>query len=266
MKKFASILFLLAVLLAGCSSPTQTPGQAAISAPAAGVITAEPTVLSLQVSVTQSPDPTPTMPVFSSNDVCENPFYPVVNGAQWNNRSTFASDGSVSTSTASMEVFEDKSFTMTMSSGDSTFKLDGRCTDDGIILMDVPGISGTFSSSDGGGSTMTTENVDGVTLPNDVQIGDDWSQEISVVAKSNSGDTILSATIETTYVALGYETVTVPAGTFYALKVEQSGSMTMGGGEPFLTHGFIWYAQGIGTIKSGLDGTFMAELTQYNIP
>lgn len=265
MRKITSIIILLVVFLGGCNTPTQMSDQGT-AATQPDSPTAAPTHVEFPVFVTENPAPTLQAVPDNPNDVCENPYYPVVNGAQWTTRSTIASDGSISISTQSMEVYEDKSFTLTMTGNSSTFKLDGRCTDDGIILMDVPGISGTFSSTDGDGSTMTTENVDGVTLPNDVQIGDDWSQEISLVAKSNSGDTVLSATIETSYVALGYETVTVPAGAFYALKVEQTGSMTMGGGEPFLSHGFIWYAQGIGTVKSGLDGTFMAELTQYSIP
>jgi DUF3108-like len=196
----------------------------------------------------------------SQNDACDNPFYPVVDGASWNY--------SISTGTQathSLSVSQDKVFTITIQGDNSTFTIEGQCTDDGIILMDVPGVSSTYSG-EGGGSTLTTQNVDGVTLPNDVQAGDDWSQIISVTGASSDGEVTLSATIETNYTALGYEQVTVPAGTFEALKVEQTGTLTMNGGSGFDTHGYIWYAQGVGTVKSGLDGTYTGELTSYSIP
>lgn len=58
----------------------------------------------------------------------------------------------------------------------------------------------------------------------------------------------------------------VPAGLFNALKVEQVGSMSIGPGKPFETNGFIWYAQGVGVGKAGLDGIYTSELATYNIP
>jgi hypothetical protein len=264
-RKYLALVFVM-FLIGGCTNlnpnsgaPGETPGGTVLSTPTEEI--GRP-----QVTATENPAPTPIPPnAGNPNDECGNPYYPVVNGAQWIYGITTASDGSTSTANYSMETGEDGLFSITIQGDDSTAVLRGQCTDDGIILMDAPGISGSFSS-DGGGSTMTTQNVEGVTLPNDVLAGDDWSQVISIVAQSSSGDTILSATIETNYVALGYEIVTVPAGSFTALKVEQTGSMTMGASEPYLTRGFLWYAQGIGIVKSGLDDTYNSELSQYAIP
>jgi hypothetical protein len=243
-------LVLLALLLSGCSLPNSA---------------ATPTPLGeLQVTVTQIPaTETPTQPVVSANDKCGNPFYPIVDGASWTYSIT-AQENAPTTATHSMAVIDDGSFTLTVQGDNSTFTLDGSCGDDGIILLDVPGVSATYSG-DGGGSALSTTNDDGVTLPNDIQVGDDWSQTISLTGGSG-GQVTLSATIATTYKALGYETVTVPAGTFYALKVEQNGSLTMNGTPAFETHGYLWYAQGIGTVKSGLDGTYTSELVSYSIP
>lgn len=215
------------------------------------------------VSVTEIPA-TPTLPPppVLQNDRCGNPYYPIVDGATWTY--TITTDGSVTTATHTMDVVDDGSFTLTVRDGDSVFTLDGTCGDDGVILLDVPGVSATYSDSEGG-STLSTTNDDGVTVPDDVQVGDDWSQTTSVVG-SSGGEVTLSATITTSYKALGYEIVTVPAGTFNALKVEQTGSLTIQGSPAFDTHGFIWYAQGVGVVKSGLEGTYMAELVSYNIP
>lgn len=216
-----------------------------------------------KVNVTQNPSPEQVNNQSNSNDPCNNNYYPVVDGATWTYQISVQEEAPI-TATHSMTLVDDGSFTLTVRSDESTFTLDGTCGDDGVILLNVPGVSATYSSEDGG-STLSTTNVDGVTVPDDIQIGDDWSQTISVVGSSGS-EVTLSATIEGTYKALGYETVTVPAGTFYALKIEENGSLSMGGENTFDTHGFIWYAEGVGTVKSGLDGTYTSELVSYNIP
>ncbi|MCU0484938.1 MAG: hypothetical protein MUC85_02390 [Anaerolineales bacterium] len=257
MKTLKVSLYVLVLLafLSGCNPsqqselPSSTPGELRVSV--------------TEVPPTQTPTPQPSI---SKNDVCGNQFYPIVDGASWTYSIT-AQDNPPTLATHSIATVNDGSFTLTVQGMDANgiFTMDGTCGDDGIILMNVPGISATYSS-DGGGSTLSTTNDDGMTIPDDIQVGDDWLQKISVVGSSEDGQVNLSATIETTYKAVGYETVTVPAGTFYALKVEQTGSMTMGGTPAFETHGFTWYAQGIGTVKSGLDGTYTSELVSYTIP
>jgi VCBS repeat-containing protein len=268
MRKILYFIVVMALLVSGCAQAVQAPAPVttdSMPAPALPTATAEPIatptpIPPVEANPTESASTPASPPQVSQNDACGNPYYPVVNDASW--------DYSISTgeqATHSMLVGEEKVFTITIQSKDSTFTIEGQCTDDGIILMDVPGVSSTYSGEDGG-STLTTQNVEGVTLPNDVQQGDDWSQKITVTGASSDGEVTLSATIDTTYTALGYEQVTVPAGTFNALKVEQTGTLTMNGSSGFDTHGFIWYAQGVGTVKSGLDDTYTAELTTYSIP
>jgi hypothetical protein len=109
---------------------------------------------------------------------------------------------------------------------------------------------------------MTTTSNEGITLPGDIQQGDDWSQTIGV--KVSAGDQTMDFIIDTTYTALGYETVTVPAGTFNALKIEQSADM--GGSEPTIQT--LWYVQDVGLVKSLIEvgETYVNELVSYNIP
>lgn len=270
MRKILFLIFILTTFISGCARSNQAPAPVATdsapankSIPALALPTETPTQIpQVQITaVTQSAPTSESPPPLSPNDECDNPFYPVVNGAAWEYA---ISTGTQATHT--MAISEDKVFTLTVKGDDSTFTLKGQCTKDGIILMDVPGVSSTYSDSERRGSTLTTQNVQGVILPNDVQAGDDWTQIISITGASSDGEVTLSATIKTSYTALGYEQVTVPAGTFYALKVEQNGTMTMNNTGSFDTHGFIWYAQGVGTVKSGLDGTYTSELTAYNIP
>lgn len=257
MKRITILLFLVFLVTSACSLGALPPDSIPLKPTSTSGFTVP--VTTVFITETPAPDSAPTNP----NDHCGNPYYPIVDGAKWIYR-TQVQDNAPTTATHSMSVLDDGSFTLTVQGNDDVFTIDGICGEDGVILMDVPGISATYSG-EGGGSSLSTTNDDGVTVPDDIQVGNDWSQTISVVASSD-GEATLSATVKTTYKALGYETVTVPAGTFYALKVEQNGSMTIHGSPPFETHGFLWYAQGVGTVKSGLEGTYISELVSYSIP
>lgn len=257
MRKIFFIVILIFLVTSACSLgalPTD-------SIPIAPTVTSGFVVPVATALVTDTPPPGKPSP--NPNDRCNNPYYPVVNGATWTYQIQAQQDAPT-LATHSISAVDNGSFTLTVRGGESVFTLDGACGEDGVILLDVPGVSATYSG-EGGGSTLSTTNDDGVTVPDDIQVGDDWAQTISVVG-SSGGEVTLSATIETTYKALGYESVTVPAGTFYALKVEQNGSMTIHGSPSFETHGFIWYAAGIGTVKAGLEGTYISELVSYQIP
>lgn len=251
MRKRLNSTVLILVLLSACAPASVAPLPIGVtqSATEAG---------SVSVKDTQTTSTPISGGIVFENDECDNPYYPVVNGAWWQyNISTG------STPMHTMSTNDDKTFTITVTSDTTTFTLDGSCTDDGIILLEVPGVSATTKSADGS-SALTTTNDDGVTLPNDVQVGDDWSQSISVNADAGAG--VLSAHIETNYKAIGFEIVSTPIGPINALKVEQTGSLSMEGGLTFDIHGYIWYGQGIGVVKNTVDESFEATLATYNIP
>ena len=250
-RNFIPLLF-LAILLSACAvATTDTP---------TGLPTPTPTerVGVIDVQVTETPFPENPPVVVLENDECDNPFYPVVNGAWWEYD---LSNGS--TTRHSMTAGDDKTFTVLVEGDNITAGLEGSCSDDGIILLDVPGNSATVSS-DGGSSAMQTNNIDGVTLPNDVQVGDDWSQTIDVVV--TSGDLSMTSEIEMEYKAIDFEIVNTPIGPINSLKVEQTGSTSMNGSEVMAIHGFIWYGQGVGVVKNVIDDVSEAMLTIYNIP
>jgi len=251
MQKLFSLGLLLIILLSACAPAENAPLPVGVTQPTAevGVITVN------NVQATATPL---SGGIVLENDECDNPYYPVVNGAWWQYNIT---TGAAPIHTMSANA--DKTFSITIDGGKDVFTIDGSCTDDGIILLEVPGISSTYKG-DGGSSTLTTINDDGVTLPNDVQVGDDWSQSISVNADAGAG--ALSAHIETNYKAVGFEIVSTPIGPINALKVEQTGTLNMGGEIALDIHGYIWYGQGIGVVKTTVDGSFEATLATYNIP
>jgi hypothetical protein len=212
---------------------------------------------SSQVNATQNPaTEVPAPSVSNGNDKCGNPYYPVVNGAEW----TY--NGPKGQFTHSLATGIEGAFTIKVESGANTFIIQGLCMEGGDInLLDVPGNSLSYSG-DTGKSTMTTTSNEGLTLPGDIQEGDDWSQTISV--EVSAGNQKMDYTINSTSTAVGYETVTVPAGTFNALKIEQSSDM--GGPEPTIQT--LWYVQDVGMVKSVIDvgQPVVSELVSYTIP
>jgi len=248
MKKLLAFLMLIPILAGACStfapSPTLPTLDATPASPfgnEAGPVTeSAPTGIQLGQTVAAPAE-------------CRNSWYPVKNDAWW---MYTLSDGSKPSYT--MFASGDNTFTVITQNVNSTFTLKGQCTEAGIILLDASVVSPIYSEGNGN-STLTAQNVEGVTLPNNVQAGETWSQTINLLS------TNLTATFTTSSKAVGYETITVPAGTFYALKIEQNGALNMAG-QVSNTHAFVWYAQDVGIVKSLRDGTPTSELFAYNFP
>jgi hypothetical protein len=245
MRKLNTFLLLIIMLVSGCSSSEAIPLPPTVT----------PTMPPFSASVTEAPLPeaTPAGPNSPEDDECENPFYPVSDEATW----TYNISSGI-TAIHTMAVDDNDAFTIIIQGGDSTFTVDGQCSDEGIILMDTAGAATTYSGAEGS-SIVSTIDVSGVTLPKDVGQGAQWSQTIHVTTGDNK------STIESNYTAVGFENITVPAGDFYVLKVEQSGYVTVFG-QKVNMHGFHWYAEGVGVVKSAMDGAPTAELVSYDIP
>ena len=237
MKKILALSLVFTVIAAGCGTPEDFGTS--------------------KVNVTENPaTEVPPQPAPVSGDECGNPYYPLKSGAQW------SYNGPTGPFTHTILSSGGGVFAINVESGADTFVIQALCMEGGDInLLQVPGTSLSYSGQ-GGGSTMTTTSNEGITLPGDIQQGDDWSQTIGV--KVSAGDQTMDFIIDSTYTAVGYENVTVPAGTFNALKIEQSTSM--GGPEP--TMQTLWYVQDVGLVKSVIEvgEIYVNELVSYNIP
>ncbi len=243
MRKIISIYATAILFLSACSATNSIPTVPTPTEQFGGVINS--------FQSTQTPVSNPT-PEGDSNE-CDNYFYPVSDGATW---MYGISSGENAINTMSADDFG--KFTITVEGANSTFTIDGQCTNEGIVIMNTPGAATTYSG-EYGNSTVSTVDVSGVSLPNDVGQGKQWSQTITATTEAGS------SVIETNYTAAGFENITVPAGDFYALKVEQSGYVTVFG-QKVEMHGFNWYAEGVGTVKSEMDGAPSIELVSYDIP
>jgi hypothetical protein len=261
---FSMILVLFVLSSCTTAKSTLAPASSQSKQDAPVSIQAETTtptqmIVPLATSIS-TPTSAPTTPIHQA-DECDNPYFPVVNGASW----TYETTG-VGQATHSLTTDENGQFTITVTNADSTFILEGQCTDNGIVLVDQ-GMNAIYQGSEGG-STLTTQSEEGVTLPNDIQQGDEWSQTIKMSA--SGGEEAINSTIVSDFKALGYESVSVPAGTFQALKIEQSSSVTMNGMDLLASSSFLWYVEGVGNVKAeqqvGGSEKSVVQLISYNIP
>jgi hypothetical protein len=122
-----------------------------------------------------------------------------------------------------------------------------------------------------------------VTLPSEISPGDTWSQTFTLEGTQNvTADQTSNVVGQVKYdsTAVSVESVTVPAGTFDALRVEGPNSMDLtvemsGFTVPMTISGTLvrWYAPGVGYVKSvetsnvfDIDVEITTELASYSIP
>ncbi|MBI5933630.1 MAG: hypothetical protein HY867_07970 [Chloroflexi bacterium] len=259
MKRVQLVLSILLLTSLACSlSGAGTPA----SAPVDGIApTPEP---ASAPTVAASPTPQPTD--------CFNAYYPVKAGATW----TYQMSGtSADTFTHSIVSASDKEFTDQDAFGSGTTRTgQWRCEGGNLISLTPGGGSAAVVAAGVVFNFTVTENT-GVTVPADMGVGSAWSQDIKFEGKQDVGGIQLDTKNEaaTSCTAIGRESVTVPAGTFDALKVEciSKITITVAGMAPFVIEGpsTAWYAEGIGMVKTvGSGGGYEAtiELTTYQIP
>ncbi|MCA2002082.1 MAG: hypothetical protein LDL51_09475 [Chloroflexi bacterium] len=195
------------------------------------------------------------VPPSNQSDQCKNPYYPVINGAVYSYR---LSSGENVTRTIQTEPASQK-FAILISGAGTSSRIEGECTSEGLVIMESPGSTTTTSGEDGS-STIMTQSSSGVSLPYDLAPGKQWSQTIRVTTEA------VESVIQMDYRAAGFEEVTVPAGTFTALKIEQNGYVTVFDQNVAMEGLAGWYVEGIGLVKFESPGAPVSELVSYAFP
>ena len=147
-------------------------------------------------------------------------------------------------------------------------------------LTAASGPASSLSTTNGVTAQTRTTGNSGITLPVHVSAGDAWSQTLYMNGTVNmpGGKT---GTAEGTYVAdfsaVGPETVTVPAGTFEAMRINATTTYTLIVTVEDTTvpitatnAATLWYASGVGLVMCTNSNDFMGTetitLTGYNVP
>lgn len=202
--------------------------------------------------------PVAAKPLLSS-DACNHPYYPLKKGYQIDYEVN-AAGGNM---TYSMKIPEAASGSAKLEldinyQGSHTMTMDLVCGADGNIRTDAyMDMAGAFGSP----FKITTKSVDGEIMPRDLKVGTKWSNkyetemDLSGMANLPKGYEKMSGTVEETSEVVGEESVTVPAGTFDALKVQMTtvSNYVMAGpnAQPQVTRGSTtqWWVKGVGMVK-----------------
>jgi hypothetical protein len=258
-----AVTLLLALLLGACNLPNpQAP-----EAPEAQSASAEPA-------------PTAQAPT-ESVVLCANPLFPVEPGASWTYSSTGSLSGSYSFTNTITDVRED-GFTLTTKTDGNDLSQEWVCRPEGLASPALGNGIGVGISTLGVQMDLATSNVQGVILPRTVSPGDQWpySLDFDGTMQYNQYAAGTQGTATFTFNAIGEESITVPAGTFNAMKIHVDMTLDMqvtysGLKIPaqFTSGSDIWFAPGVGWVKAASTGALVGstysenlELQSYTIP
>ena len=271
--------FLVIIFLAACSAqppalPTTQPQATETQAPQANE--------TATTSITELPAATETsgMPVAGAG-LCANPFYPVRQGATWTYKSTGGPTGEYGFTDTISAVGQD-SFTLTTQMGNLTTQQNWNCTAEGLVAHQLGGAPAAMLNSQGIQLSLNATNAGGVVFPSQINPGDTWLHTLDVAGNvsvaNEEGEA--AGTVQMNFNAVGNESVTVPAGTFEAMKIDVDTTLNVDVSYEGITlpvtfsatHTY-WFAPGVGWVRATGTGNVLAttftettELQSYSVP
>jgi len=238
--------------------------------------TSAPNII-LPILQTASPNTTT-----ATSELCNNILSPTKQGAAWVYASTGGPNGDFNYINSITELRAD-GFTLTSQFADLTRTQEWACQTDGLKALQLGGGSAAGISIQGMTADLITSKVTGISLPQTITSGMEWQYGLKLQgtvampgdqqAQSNGGYSVVMK-------ELGRETVTVPAGTFEAIKIQANSAVDImavfeGFEVPVKFNGttITWYAPGVGYVKSVENGDFggtafsaTTQLQSYRIP
>lgn len=287
-----SVITLLVILSACGSNNEATDTPVGEILPTAGETSTEAPAVT-EPTLTQEPSGTETsataegpvssgggMPVAGSG-LCANAYYPVREGATWTYQSSGGPLGGYGFTDTITAVRED-GFTLTSQFDDLTRTQEWACRTEGLVALQLGGTSAATLNSQDMQLTLDVGNVSGVTFPSEIAPGDQWEHALEFTGTMNVGGQEIEAngSARSTFNAIGNESVTVPAGTFDAIKIRVDSTININGvfqgvavpvtiSSPY----DYWFVQGVGWVKASGTGDVggesfseTIELQSYNIP
>jgi len=267
---FSTLLILL--LLAACSAPSVSPTNPPPTETAPITLSETAT---LPTATVESATPV------AEQGLCTNVYYPVREGATWTYKSTGGPAGEYSFTDTITAVRED-SFTLSTQIGDMTRAQEWTCNAQGLAALQLGGAPAAMLNSQGIQMDLNVSNVTGVTFPNQINPGDQWQQTMDVAGNVTAFNEEAEATgtVQMSFNALGKESVTVPAGTFDALKVQVDVTLNINAKYEGITLPVAfsgdytyWFAPNVGWVKASGTGNVLGnsftdrtELQSFSIP
>lgn len=264
-------VLLIITFLAACSTPPVSPTNTqSIETETTATISAAEATATLEGST----------PV-AGQGLCANIYYPVRQGATWSYKSTGGPAGEYSFTDTITSVREN-GFTLSTQIGDLTRTQEWTCTAEGLSALQLGGAPAAMLNSQNIRLNLDISNATGVTFPSQINPGDQWQQTMNVTGNVTmmNEEADASGTAQMNFSAIGNESVTVPAGTFDALKVAVNVALNVDATYEGITlpvsfsgEYTYWFAPGVGWVKSSGTGNVLGssftdttELQSYSIP
>jgi hypothetical protein len=265
-------VLLITLILAACSAPPVPPTSTQPIETATVTLTETASVPTATVDG--------TTPV-AEQSLCTNLYYPVRQGATWTYKSTGGPAGEYSFTDTITSVREN-GFTLSTQIGDLTREQEWTCTAEGLSALQLGGAPAAMLNSQNIHLNLNVNNVTGVTFPSQINPGHQWQQNLDVTGNVTAFNEEAEATgsVQMSFNALGNESVTVPAGTFEALKVEVDVALNLDATYEGITLPVsftgdytYWFAPNVGWVKASGTGSVLGnsftdttELQSFNIP
>jgi len=255
-KKALSVLVFIisCLLLSGCRASVAQPSQP---------------------STSQTPNATATIsaPPTTASSICANPYFPNNTGVT----SEYDGNNSIVGAYKRIDTITDSrsdGFTQETTQNDATYSVEYTCTDAGLIDMDPiqQYITAIIGPTNGTVSVQLLSNS-GISLPAKINLGDSWQQTVDWQATAPNLTTRGRLVFE--YQAMGNENITVPYGTFDAMRIDTTIKVEIGGiGFPVGTYSTSsWLVPAVGLVKSEgsshlprVEFTDSMELTSFVSP
>ncbi|NJD59976.1 MAG: hypothetical protein C3F13_04330 [Anaerolineales bacterium] len=202
--------------------------------------------------------------------LCSNQYFPNTTGTTW----TYAGSNTVTGEYIRTDTVSSSStdaFTVNTTLSSIPYSLTYSCSSAGLTAGDpVSQYAGALLSSPSVPVNVKLTSNSGLTLPANVAPGDTWQQTADFEATSQSLN--INGRFVFDYTATGFENITVPFGTFDALRVDTTirvevSALHVVAGTYTTTS---WLVPGVGTIKSegtshvsGIDFSDATQLTSY---
>jgi hypothetical protein len=224
-----------------------------------------------------TPVPTPDKGAISEGG-CTNRYIPVVLNANWMYQSTGSPRGEHTLTETLSDVRAD-GFTITTDYGSATKAFDWSCMPEGLRVFGSGNNPAQGLSVDANQWQLdvTIKSAEGVTLLAKANPGDSWNERYEFEMSGDiAGNAIVSSGVaSSTYEFLGEESITVPAGTFQAIKIRsvtkediQTAAAGPGATVSNEYQTIFWFVEGVGRVKSETTGSYTEtiELESYSIP
>jgi hypothetical protein len=246
-------------------------GEPATAVPPATTATATPAVAAVP--------PTPAAGEYVAQTACDHAYFPMRQGATWTYALQIEGEsftwtwtvtqvrGNLENASAVLMATFDDEFTVTYN---------WQCTPEGIVSYDYVTFGGSAFAGEGANITFDVRSSEGVFLPaaTAMRPGATWTNRYTVVMNmAIEGQSFATTSaFAGSYTAVALETVTVPAGTYEGLRVDEQSTMAitmMGQTTDLNQSGSNWYGYGVGWLRgvhSGDGETTRMELVNYSIP